>query len=279
MHSFLSVPPFVRLRPAAGPGVALSCRSFSPPPGFEPNPPTRRPRRPPAPRRPDAPAMVEIPFDFSQGVIILDVDYGGTRPAKVALDTGDADSLLDHRRRPRHRSSAGHEGPQGWRQRGGRGDVLTRPMRPARDWVRRSFPGKGLIVMPVAKNLLEDSGIRCEGTLGYEFLQRPGGADRLSRAGNCACSPPLRSGDIKGATEGADLPIQWQSIPCAEPAAHHHRPAPHRRSQRSGRRSTRVLPITLILVHDQAAVAGQQPDAPRWKRCATRRRRSSPRIF
>ena len=71
------------------------------------------------------------------------------------------------------------------------------------------FEGKGLIVMPVARNLLEDSGIRCEGTLGYEFFKdRVVQIDYPERKLRLYAAAP--KGDMRGATEGADVPLQWR---------------------------------------------------------------------
>lgn len=157
----------------------------------------------------DPPAMVELSFDFSQGVILLDVDYGGTRPAKVVLDTGDADSLLDLDAARaiglpldvKDLKAAGS----------GEGAVTFYQVNPSRARLGAAeFSGAGLIVMPsAAKNLLEDSGIRCEGTLGYDFFK-----DRVVQIDYPAQKLRLYSaaprGDARGAAIGADLPIQWR---------------------------------------------------------------------
>ncbi len=165
---------------------------------------------------PGPPAMVELPFDFSQGVIILDIDYGGTRPAKVVLDTGDADSLLDLEAAraiglPLEMKDLKAAGS-------GEGAVTFYKTDAPRARLGASeFSGKGLIVMPVAKNLLEDSGIRCEGTLGYEFFKdRVVQIDYPERKLRLFTAAP--KGDAKGAAEGADLPIQWQQYHAQSPS-------------------------------------------------------------
>ena len=164
---------------------------------------------------PVTPAMVELSFDFSQGVIILDVDYGGTRPAKVALDTGDADSLLDLEAARviglpldmKELKSAGS----------GEGAVTFYKTDPPRARLGAAeFPGKGLIVMPISKNLLADAGIRCEGTLGYEFFKdRVVQIDYPGRKLRLYAAAP--KGDSRGAAEGADLPIQWRQYHSRSP--------------------------------------------------------------
>lgn len=164
---------------------------------------------------PAAPSMVELSFDFSQGVIILDVDYGGTRPAKVALDTGDADSLLDLEAAraiglPLEMKDLKTAGS-------GEGTVTFYKTDPPRARLGAAeFPGRGLIVMPVAKNLLADSGIRCEGTLGYEFFKdRVVQIDYPGRKLRLYATAP--KGDARGAAEGADLPIQWRQYHAQSP--------------------------------------------------------------
>ena len=162
-----------------------------------------------------SPGMVELSFDFSQGVIILDVDYGGTRPAKVALDTGDADSLLDLDAARAIGLPLDMKDLKGAGS--GEGAVTFYKTDPPRAKLGAAeFPGKGLIVMPVAKNLLEDSGIRCEGTLGYEFFKdRVVQIDYPERKLRLYAAAP--KGDIRGATEGADLPIQWRQYHSQSP--------------------------------------------------------------
>lgn len=164
---------------------------------------------------PAAPAMVEMSFDYSQGVILLNVDYGGTRPAKVALDTGDADSLLDLDAaraiglplEMKDLKSAGS----------GEGAVTFYKIEVSRARLGAAeFSGKGLIVMPVAKNLLSDSGIRCEGTLGYEFFKdRVVQIDYPGRKLRLYAAAP--KGDSRAAAEGADLPIQWRQYHAQSP--------------------------------------------------------------
>ncbi len=164
---------------------------------------------------PAATDMVELSFDYSQGVIILDVDYGGTRPAKVALDTGDADSLLDLEAARdiglaldlKDLKASGS----------GEGAVTFYQVDPPRARLGAAeFSDKGLIVMPVARNLLEDSGIRCEGTLGYEFFKdRVVQIDYPARKLRLFAAAP--KGDMRGATEGADVPIQWRQYHAQSP--------------------------------------------------------------
>ncbi len=157
------------------------------------------------------PAVVEMPFDFAQGVIILDVDYGGTRPAKVVLDTGDADSLLDLEAAraiglPLDMKDLKAAGS-------GEGAVTFYQIDPARARLGATdFGAKGLIVMPVAKNLWEDSGIRCEGTLGYEFFK-----DRVVQIDYPARKLRLLSAAPKGDAGSVDLPIQWRQYHSESP--------------------------------------------------------------
>lgn len=40
-------------------------------------------------------AVLDVPFDFSSGVIVLDADLGGSRPCKLVFDTGNVASVLD----------------------------------------------------------------------------------------------------------------------------------------------------------------------------------------
>ncbi len=160
--------------------------------------------------------MVEIPFDFSQGVIILDVDYGGTRPAKVALDTGDADSLLDL---DAARAIGLPLDVAQMKSFQSGDDVVTffKTDPPRARLGAAVFSGAGLIVMPsTAKNLLADSGIRCEGTLGYEFFKdRVVQIDYPERKLRLYAAAP--KGNARGATEGADLPIQWRQYHAQSP--------------------------------------------------------------
>ena len=165
---------------------------------------------------PAAPDMVEISFDFSQGVILLDVDYGGTRPVKVVLDTGDADSLLDLDA-ARAIGLPLEVSQMKSFQSGDNAVTFFKTDPPRARLGAAEFSGAGLIVMPsTAKNLLDDSGIRCEGTLGYEcFKGRVVQIDYPERKLRLFNAAP--KGDPHAAAEGADLPIQWRQYDSSSP--------------------------------------------------------------
>lgn len=195
--------------------VAAPAQPPAPAPSPEPPPATPAPTADaatPAPTPDTSPTSMEASFDFSQGVILLDVDLSGGHVVKLALDTGDEGSVLDATVADEIKVPADQllsnlipkgKGP----------DVSTPQI--SMDDLRigtAQFTGKPFLIVPIKADLAA-MGITCQGTIGYRFfeekvVQIDYPAHRL-RMLPAAPSPSVNA---------IVLPIQWKQSAKLSPA-------------------------------------------------------------
>lgn len=147
------------------------------------------------------PTTMAASFDFSQGVILLDVDLGGGFKAKMAFDTGDEANVLDIglAREMKVPFDQMLHVPKG---RGPDLSVQQLQINPVHVG-DADFPARDFLILPVADELKGD-GITARGTLGYRFFEEkvvqidyPARTLRM-----LAAMPPKPEGAIV-------LPIHW----------------------------------------------------------------------
>lgn len=129
-----------------------------------------------APNPPSGPATtipstqtIEMPFDFSQGVVMLQVDFGGSRPARLVLDTGNPTTALD----TEAAQEIGLPLSDADKQTVGSGanaTVYYRIKPPKFLLGATEFSAGHLAVAPVRKSL-QAIGLNCDGLLGYGALK------------------------------------------------------------------------------------------------------------
>ena len=131
---------------------------------------TSAPSPPPGPAATILPSRtIEMPFDFSQGVVMLQVDLGGTRPARLVLDTGNPTTVLD----TEAAQEIGFPLLDADKQTVGSGADATAYYRikpPKFLLGDTEFPAGHLAVAPVRKSL-QAIGLDCDGLLGYGALK------------------------------------------------------------------------------------------------------------
>ncbi len=117
----------------------------------------------------EAPLTMEASFDFTQGVILLDVDISGGHVIKLVLDTGDQASVIDldlakELKLPFEKLlhlPAGTKGP----------DISTPQFSVAKTRIGDTdFEDKPFLVLPISEQL-KAMGITCQGTIGYRFFE------------------------------------------------------------------------------------------------------------
>lgn len=148
---------------------------------------------------------VEVPFDFTQGVVLLEIDLGGKRPARLVLDTGNNRSVLDTEAAAELGIPLDAADKQTiW---DGANALTYYRVTPTRcRLVGTDLPVKTLVVMPVRKSFLE-SGVTCDGTLGYDALKQC-----VAQVDYPARRVRLLDADDAGtaAARGSVSPITWK---------------------------------------------------------------------
>ena len=120
----------------------------------------------PAASAADKAVLLDMPFDFSSGVILLDVNLGGGRSQKLVFDTGNNISALD--------SAAAKElgfvpapgpSPAPAASRPSKFVVLTVVLG------GQSLGSLEMYVAPLSQQVADGYGVHCDGTLGYGFFK------------------------------------------------------------------------------------------------------------
>ena len=163
-----------------------------------------------APAPAPAPVTTEMPFDFSQGVPLLEVDLGGSRPARLVLDTGNDLAALDVDAAKElglpllefDKQTAGS---------GAKAFTYYRVTPPKFLLGATELAVKRVVVTPVRK-ALQKQGVTCDGTLGYAALKDrvvqidyPARRLRLLNAADATAA----------AARGQAFAITWRSIGAA----------------------------------------------------------------
>ena len=110
--------------------------------------------------------LLDMPFDFSSGVILLDADLGGSHPRKLIFDTGNNVSVLDSVTAKELGLSPTPEPTPA--------AAASRPFKrlvPTVALGGQSFGSLEMYVAPLSQQVADDYGVHCEGTLGYGFFK------------------------------------------------------------------------------------------------------------
>ena len=161
-----------------------------------------------APVPPPAPVVEsEVSFDFSQGIIRLDVDLGAPRAARLALDTGNLSSTLDL---DAAKALGLAPDPAQKKKMGSAADAPEYfPLVP--EHVRlggTTFTGNHVFaVAPITKALEERYGITCDGTMGVSFFKgRVVQIDYPARKLRVLATSPAAT------AAAAPVPILWRPL-------------------------------------------------------------------
>ena len=124
---------------------------------------------PAAPAPAPAPVTTEVPFDFSQGVPLLEVDLGGSRLARLVLDTGNNLSILDVEA-AKELSLPLLESDKQTAGSGAKAFTYYRVTPPKFRLGATELSVNRMVVTPV-REALQKQGVTCDGTLGYAALK------------------------------------------------------------------------------------------------------------
>ena len=144
-----------------------------------------------------------FPFDFAQGVIVLAVDVGLPKPARMIFDTGNTPLVLDTDRA----RGLGLAVPSGAKRTSGQGSS-------AFDFYRVTLPTVGLgatrlrdqpaLLVPFSDQVKHDYGIEVDGSFGYGALR-----DRVVRIDFPARELRISTAPGAAAAGSVSSPITW----------------------------------------------------------------------